>query len=258
MFFADDITRGLATRVIGNRVIVLESTDSTNLRARELADQDAPEGTVIVADEQTAGRGRQGRSWRTEPGTSLLFSVLLRPSLPSDRSVLMTFGAAVAVAEAVEEVTGLSAQTKWPNDLLLDGRKFCGILLEGTLGRAQTASIIVGIGINVNQTGMPDGLRLPATSLRMITGRTIDRVALLRSTLAALDRWYATLQDGATAPLLDAWRARCRMFDRPAILDVGGRTSTVTVLRLAEDGGLVVDHGRRTETIYAADVTTVS
>ncbi len=258
MFSADDITQGLTTGVVGSRVVCLDSTDSTNLRARELADQGTPEGTVIVADQQTAGRGRQGRSWRSEPGTSLLFSVLLRPSLPPDQRVLLTFAAATAVAEAVERVTRRPPETKWPNDLLLGGLKFCGILLEGTLGRAQTGSVIVGIGINVNQTSMPDGLRLPATSLRMVTGAPVDRITLLRSALGSLDRWYASLQQGDAGAVLNAWRARCRMFGRPAVVDQGGRKHPVTVLRLADDGGLVVDHGSRTETVYAADVTTVS
>lgn len=160
---------------------------------QRLLGPDDPEGTVAVADEQTEGRGRLGRRWEAPAGTSLLLSVLLRPAVAGERLPTLTVEAAAACAEAIEEVTGLRATLKDPNDVLVRGRKAAGVLAEASEGR-----VVVGIGVNANQAAgeLPRGTRLPATSLRLESGRTVDRAALLAALLARLearyDRWAAS------------------------------------------------------------------
>jgi BirA family biotin operon repressor/biotin-[acetyl-CoA-carboxylase] ligase len=158
---------------------------------RLLAD-DAPEGEAVAAGEQTEGRGRLGRTWEAPAGTSLLMSVRLLPDVPGDRLPELTVVAAEAVAEAITELAGLGTEVKHPNDVLIAGRKTAGVLAEAVEGR-----VTLGIGVNVNQTAdeLPNGARLPPTSLRVATGRAYDRAALLAETLARLEQRY------------DAWRA---------------------------------------------------
>lgn len=161
----------------------LESCPSTQ---REFGDED-PEGTVVATDHQTAGRGRLGRVWEDTPGTSLLFSVLLRPALPADRLPELSVLGAEAVAEAVRELTGLPAVVKDPNDVLVEGRKVAGVLGEATEGR-----VILGIGVNVSQTAaqLPPETRLPATSLALETHAETDRGELLAAILERLETRY--------------------------------------------------------------------
>jgi BirA family transcriptional regulator, biotin operon repressor / biotin---[acetyl-CoA-carboxylase] ligase len=166
----------------------LESTPSTQL----LIPPDAPEGAVVVADEQTAGRGRLGRRWLAPAGTSLLFSVQLRPQVDSARLPELTGVAAAACAEALEAVTDESAEVKHPNDLMIGGRKVGGILAEAREGR-----VVLGIGVNVNvaEDDLPTEVDHPATSLLVETGRQTDRTALLVEVLERLERRYREWQE---------------------------------------------------------------
>jgi BirA family transcriptional regulator, biotin operon repressor / biotin---[acetyl-CoA-carboxylase] ligase len=170
--------------VVGRPRLYEPECESTQLL---LLDTDLPEGAVAVTDHQTAGRGRLGRAWEEAPGTAVLCSVLLRP--PAERrSAELSLVTAVAAAEAVEAATGLSAQIKWPNDVMLNRRKVAGILAEQ---RGDT--VVVGIGVNVNQTRgqLPADARTPAGSLRSLTGREYEREAVLSTLLARLDHRYA-------------------------------------------------------------------
>lgn len=167
----------------GSPYRLLESCASTQW---EFGDED-PEGTVVATDHQTAGRGRLGRVWEDVPGTSLLFSVLLRPAVPADRLPELSILAAEAVAEAIRELTGLAATVKHPNDVLVEGRKVAGVLGEASEGR-----VVVGIGVNVHQTAaeLPPETRLPATSVALETGGEVDRGELLAAVLERLERRY--------------------------------------------------------------------
>lgn len=201
-----------------------------------LRDPSLPEGAVAVAEHQLAGRGRLGRSWEDVAGRSLLCSILLRPAagpLPQ-----LSLVVALAAAEAIEEVSGLETKLKWPNDVLLGGRKAAGILLE-----AAADAVIAGIGVNVNQDAdeLPQETRRPATSLREATGRTFDRGELLASLLAALERRYRSWQEGGLAPLrmeLDS-----RSFLRGRAVRVGSEAGVAG--GIAPGGGLelVLDSG---------------
>jgi BirA family transcriptional regulator, biotin operon repressor / biotin---[acetyl-CoA-carboxylase] ligase len=188
-----------------------DTVDST----QRLLQTDMPEGAVAVADEQTGGRGRQGRSWDAPPGTSLLLSVLLKPPDDRDTPELSLVGG-LATAEAVERATGLAAQIKWPNDVMLNRRKVSGVLAE-----ASTEGVVLGIGLNVNQrtNELPQDARVAPASLYTIDGVRRDRAAVLADLLAALERAYALWLEGGLGALYDGLGARDFLRGRTVFLD---------------------------------------
>ena len=204
-------------------------TDSTNERAKELAAAGAPHGTLVTADEQTAGRGRQGRAWTAAPGEALLLSLVLR-SLDE----LLPFRAAVAVAESI----AVPAQIKWPNDVWIERRKVSGILVEG---RPQEGWAVLGIGLNVSTTEFPEELREIATSLAL-AGVSVSRDQAMRSLLESLDRWLAA----SAEDVLAAWRERDALLGADVAWD-GGRGTGAGVtdggaLRVETSSGVVELH----------------
>jgi BirA family transcriptional regulator, biotin operon repressor / biotin---[acetyl-CoA-carboxylase] ligase len=182
------------------KVLRYESLPSTNTELARMASEGAAEGVAVLADEQTAGRGRLQRAWSSPKGAGLYFSILLRPRIPADRWPLITFMAALAVGDALQEATGLRTDIKWPNDLLSGERKICGILseaIETPAGRA----VIVGIGINLAPSAFPE-----ATSVAEATGVKPDREAILAALLSALTRWYSLLSE--REKIVAAWSSR--------------------------------------------------
>jgi len=227
------------TRHVGRRVVVYDELPSTNDRAAELAADPENAGTVVVADRQTTGRGQYGRVWQAPPGTSLLMSVLLFPPPAGRRPVVLTALAAVAVAEAIRERTGLQARIKWPNDLLLDGKKVCGILIE------QDRGTVIGIGLNLNQlaadfeaAGLPD-----ATSLAAASGGWIDPAAALATLLRRLDDEYARLSTGDLAPLEADWKWRVGLLGRQVVVEAADGGTTVGRLREMTFDGIEIETG---------------
>jgi len=187
----------LRARLPGRTVIWFESIPSTMPEAARLASEGAPAGTVVVAEEQTAGQGRLGRSWYSEKESGLYVSFVLRPAAPEGALQLVTVAAGLAAQEAVERVSGVRCRIKWPNDLLADGKKCGGIL-------CQTAeeAVIAGIGINVNHAGFPPELAGTATSLRLLTGRITAREDLLVELAERMDHYCGILEgDGGEAVL---------------------------------------------------------
>jgi len=209
-----------------------------------LHDPALPEGAVAVTEHQSAGRGRAGRRWEDEPGASLLLSVLLRPPETAP-SAQLSLVCALAVAEAVEAAGGLDVRWKWPNDVVADGRKLGGILLEGREG-----AIVCGIGVNVDQTerSLPRETRLPAGSLRMLTGRAHDRATLLVGLLERLDTHYDAWLAGGLEPLLPALERRDAL--RGSVVTVGEVTGTAR--GIAPDGRLRVRSTDGVETLVAS------
>ena len=169
----DAIHQGLKSKIIGRVIDYKESVPSTQKIAHSLAQEGAVEGTTVVADEQTEGRGRLLRSWHSPKGTGIWMSIILKPQLPPQKAPQFTLIAAVAVVQAIEEVCGLSPEIKWPNDILLNGRKVTGILTELQAEADKINSIIIGIGMNVNQKAedFPEELRTIATSLSLEKGK---------------------------------------------------------------------------------------
>lgn len=244
---------GLTTRTFGQKLFVFSEIDSTNACARALADIGNPLGTVVIADHQTAGRGRLGRAWEAEPRANLLLSVLLgpRPAWPVWR---WTYLLSEAASRAVEAETGLPVETKWPNDLLVGGKKCCGILLESA-GTLEQPTCIGGIGLNVNQRSFSDDLATRATSLRLATGREQDRVALFQALMANLEDLHDRSAQDSGEGMMRSWMERCSTFGRTVAVRGAGASLDGTAVGLSDDGGLIVRHGGRTTTVYAGDVT---
>jgi len=181
---AETILDGLRTEFLGREIVYYETIASTNSVAKALAQQGAVEGTLVVANEQTAGRGRLGRPWLAPRGTCLLFSLILRPDLEARRVQGLTMICGLGVREAIREATGLQAQLKWPNDIMLRGRKAAGILTEASTTGGRLSYVVAGIGLNVNLhvTALPADLN--ATSIGHELGRAVPRVNLLQQILA--------------------------------------------------------------------------
>lgn len=243
-------------------VTALGIVDSTQSEVQRRAAAGAPEGTVVTALHQRAGRGRRGHEWWDAPGESLLFSVLLRPDREPAETPQLSLVGGLAVAEALAASTGVGARIRWPNDLLIDGRKVCGILAEAVSGAAARAHhVILGIGINLRQSAFPESLAERATSLRLVTGRDHDAAALLAAVLARLEARYAVWRGGGFAPLREAWLAHSTLPGQPVRLPDGamGRAEDVgsdgVLLARAGDGRMVrVVSGAAVEegTVHAA------
>jgi BirA family transcriptional regulator, biotin operon repressor / biotin---[acetyl-CoA-carboxylase] ligase len=189
-------------------ILRYESLPSTNTELARLASEGAAEGVSIVAEEQTAGRGRLQRAWSSPKGAGLYFSILLRPAIPQNRWPLITFMAALAVGDALQEASGVHTDIKWPNDLLSGERKICGILAEAIdtpTGRA----VVLGIGINLTQNAFPAELVNVATSVSEETGLQPDRENILAALAQALSRWYALLNEpDGNERIVAAWSSR--------------------------------------------------
>lgn len=245
--------KGLKTTSFGRKIYAFDTIDSTNGCARAMAGAGAPEGTVVIAESQTSGRGRLGRPWVANPLENLTFSVVLRPGKSSLNLLPLLTG--VAVADALQESSGVEPDCKWPNDLLLGGRKVCGILLEGSLRDDDLEFAVAGIGINVNQTVFPPDIAASATSLRLTCGREFNREELLRTVLLHFERLYQAgrLEEFSSVPGL--WTARTRMLGKPLLVRMQETTLEGRALRIAPDGGLVIATETGERTVYAGDVT---
>jgi BirA family biotin operon repressor/biotin-[acetyl-CoA-carboxylase] ligase len=209
----------LETRHIGRRVLVYESLDSTNSFASSLAQDENHDGLVVLARQQLAGRGQHGRRWECPPNMGVLLSVLLFPPLALRRPAILTAWAAVSICEAILKITGLQAKIKWPNDVYVQGRKVCGILIE------QGRGAVVGIGLNVNQSAemfASAGLTL-GTSLRILSQRERDVAEVAKQLIGHLDDEYARLLDGDWHTLEACWKWRIGLLGKNVIVEcVGG------------------------------------
>jgi BirA family biotin operon repressor/biotin-[acetyl-CoA-carboxylase] ligase len=226
---------------------------------RGAADARRAEGLVVVADEQTAGRGRRGHSWFSPAGSGLYVSVALAPGTarvdPARATMLLTLTAGIALAEGVEAATGLRVDLKWPNDLHVSRRKVGGILAEATTIGAATDAVVAGYGINVASTSLPSDLRDRATSLESESGRPVDRNHLLVETLVALSRRYEELLAGQFDAILDAWRLRAPAASgaRVTWTTMAGAAAGVTA-GIDDHGALLVRVGDRVERIVSGEV----
>jgi len=185
-----------------------ETIGSTNDECFALAAKGAPEWTTVLADRQTSGRGRQSRLWRSPPGAGLYTSILLRPTANGERLTLLPLITGIATVEAIRLATGAEARLKWPNDVLMRGRKLAGILVEAASAGSRL-TVVVGIGVNIATPveELPERILYPATSLLQETGQSPDAATLLALIRQRLAHWYALWQSPDTAPLIDAWNA---------------------------------------------------
>jgi BirA family biotin operon repressor/biotin-[acetyl-CoA-carboxylase] ligase len=241
------------TRRIGVPLIRLGHVGSTMDELAVLAERGAEEGTAVLAEVQTAGRGRAGRAWQSTPGTSILLSVLLRPTVPQHRLGTLPLVIGLAVAEAVEEETGLSPRLKWPNDLLLNGRKMAGILTSARAAGTATR-VIVGVGVNVN--ARLDQLPENATSLQVESGDEQDRERLLDAILARLDAAYRHFERAGGSFDQDAWRRRAAFLGELVCVEAGDLMLDGILAGVDGDGALILkEPGGERRRVVVGDVT---
>ncbi|MEB2283936.1 MAG: biotin--[acetyl-CoA-carboxylase] ligase [Polyangiaceae bacterium UTPRO1] len=257
-----EIEQHLTTERFGRRLECFETIDSTNLRAAALARAGAPEGMLVLAEQQTAGRGRLGRSWVSPARVNLYASFILRPRLVPADAPQLALAAAVAVVRALRALPGLAPERiaiKWPNDCLLDGRKIAGVLTEMDAEADRIRSVVLGIGVNLNAPAraFPPALRATATSVLLATGTRVDRPRFAAGLCAALEAVYDRVVGEGFAALAPEWEASSCLTGRSVRIEGGGRCSTGTVRGIDAAGRLVVAGPAGEERIMAGDVTIV-
>lgn len=257
MLLPEEIQEGLKTRVLGQKDFHhFQETASTNTTAKELAAGGAPEGTLVVAEGQSHGKGRLGREWFSPLGEGVYLSLILRPKLSPADAPKITLLTAVAAAEALRSFTGLPIQIKWPNDILLRDKKLAGILTEISTEMDAIDYVIIGLGLNVNVAAFPADLRDTATSLLIETGRVHPRVGLTRAFLEGFESWYGMLQDTGFEPVLERWRQFSAVTGRRIVVETMGDRIEGTALDINRDGLLIVeDDEGHLHRIYSGDVT---
>jgi BirA family biotin operon repressor/biotin-[acetyl-CoA-carboxylase] ligase len=246
------ITRGLKTRCIGQEVLYFPSLPSTMDAARDEALKEAKEGTVVIAGEQTGGRGRLKREWLAPEG-NIALSIILRPEIKTLPYLIMI--ASLAVARSIESVAGVKAGIKWPNDVLIGGKKAGGILIENEVRGNKAAFSIVGIGINIDLKAADYAeIADTATSLKEESGKDNLRIRIIRSLLEEFERLYLKLPDGK--PIYEAWRERLVTLGKRVKVQSGGEVIEGIAETVDENGALVIRgaHGRLTR-VVAGDVT---
>jgi BirA family biotin operon repressor/biotin-[acetyl-CoA-carboxylase] ligase len=233
----------LKTRYLGSEIISYKRVDSTNTVAYELAEQGLAEGAVVFADEQVKGKGRQGRVWRSAPGCGIYMSCILRPHMAPNEIPKITLIAAVAVAKAIRKCTGLDAMIKWPNDILVKGKKICGILTEMKAEQDRIDFIILGIGVNVNTKvkDLPMGGSSLREESRHLSGReNISRVNLAKSILESIEEHYNTLKNDGSGSIIEEWKALSAMLGSRIKVVLPDRTFDAHAHNIDPDGALVV------------------
>jgi BirA family biotin operon repressor/biotin-[acetyl-CoA-carboxylase] ligase len=220
----DEVLEKLQSSCIGRRLVCLRETASTNADAFRLAEDGADEGTTVIADGQSGGKGRRGRVWSSPSGVNLYCSVVLRPQIMPHEAPQLTFLSAVAVARAIESTTALKPEIKWPNDVLVNGSKVAGLLNEMSAETDGINFVILGIGVNLNMAAeqFPPDLRSPATSLLLEYGVPVNRVQFAASMLGSLDRLYADFLRQGFGPVREEWQRRCNAAGREVVVSEGG------------------------------------
>ncbi len=239
---------------IFHHIILLNTVDSTNSYLKSLATE-VKEGTVVLAEEQTAGRGRFTRPWVSQRYKNLTFSILLKPKVVTDIIGLLSLLAGTAVVKAIKSSTGVVATCKWPNDVLVNGKKVCGILSELVKDSEGAPCVIVGIGININQAEFPEELQTTATSLLLQTQTTIDRLHLFSLLLEELKSGYDMFQSGNYSAIIQEWKKTSAMLGQQISVQQNNSTLTGIAADIAEDGALVIQTATSQMKVYAGDVT---
>lgn len=256
------LERALSDRRFGAPRRVFGSIGSSNAEALSWAEQGAPEGALVIADHQTAGRGRWGRSWFDRPGASLMFSMVLRPHLDATRSGLLTTALGVAVAEGIEAVAGLPTKLKWPNDVMVGGRKLAGILVETRLSQSIVAAAVAGVGINVSWTAeeLPDPLVSRATSVAAELARqggaeVPGRAELLGSVVAAIEKIYPLIsRDAGRELILEASERSDVLGATVTIRFSNGKEVSGSATKLLPNGGLLLESNAGPLEVTAGEV----
>ncbi|MEK7241417.1 MAG: biotin--[acetyl-CoA-carboxylase] ligase [Planctomycetota bacterium] len=239
----DEVQMGLQTSIIGRDILTYEEIDSTMDTARAMAEKGAREGTCVFAEFQRRGRGRVNRRWLCPKYKGLLVSIILRPKMPYERVRLLSGTVAVAVAEAIRDELGLEALIKWPNDVLINNKKTCGILVEAETPKGRGAYFLAGIGLNVNlsRKELPKEVIYPATSLLIELGQPVDRIAMARAVLRHLDKWYRRLKDGDYKGIKERWVRLSPIIGHRALVEEEEVEYTGRIIDLSTTGGVIME-----------------
>jgi BirA family biotin operon repressor/biotin-[acetyl-CoA-carboxylase] ligase len=246
-------------KIIGNRIIRLATVPSTNTFAFRLAQEGTPEGCVVRADQQTAGRGRLGRRWDSRANLGLWFSFILRPEFPASQACLIPFFVSAALVESVQTCFQITPQVKWPNDLLFNGKKICGILSEAEFEKQQLKFLVVGVGINLWHLpeDFPPELRSKAGALQMFTDLPIDPEAFFQQILDDLNFFYDQVRQKGFDLILEIWKSFCDSLGKPIEVRQHSQLLTGVFHDLAPDGSLLLKCGREIIRVLAGDVKSV-
>lgn len=244
---------------IGWRIHYFDELTSTQDHASQLADQGAEQGTVVIAETQSAGQGRLGRQWYSPPGVNLYASVILRPKLASSTVACLNLMAGVAAAEAIETVAPGIVTLKWPNDVWLRSKKTGGILAKAITDGHQLAYVLLGVGLNLNLriTDIPDDLRRIATSVQIETGAECDRSAVAAALFSRLDTRYTEMQQHGFAAIRPLWERYSALTGKKVTVSDTGKEQSGVVKGIDEEGALILDTGVGTARILAGDVSVV-
>ncbi len=252
-----EILSGLETEFLGRHIVHFDSTDSTNTQALRLAGEGAPEGTLVIAESQTAGRGRLGRKWESPPGVNLYFTLILRPDIPPADAPMITLAAAAALTKSVRALYKLPAAIKWPNDMLIDFKKCAGILTEMNAEPGRIRHVLLGVGVDVNMTEdmFPEEIRKISTSIYLSRGERADRAGLLQRFLFEMEGLYGNIVSGRKEIVLDAWRnLSCTLGRRVTVRGLWGER-TGTAMDIDASGSLVIeDDGGELDKVMSGDL----
>jgi len=244
---------------IGWLIHYFDELTSTQDHAAQLADKGAEQGTVVIAETQSAGQGRLGRQWYSPPGVNLYASVILRPKLAASTVACLNLMAGVAAAEAIETVAPGIVTLKWPNDVWLRSKKTGGILAKAITDGNQLAYVLLGIGLNLNLriTDIPDDLRRIATSVQIETGAECDRSAVAAALFSRLDSRYTEMQKSGFAAIRPLWERYSALTGKKVTVSDNGKQQSGVVKGIDEEGALILDTGAGTARILAGDVSVV-
>lgn len=241
----------LKSELIGRKIIYFEETDSTNNEVKRHAD--AKDGSVFIAEYQTAGKGRRGRIWESEAGAEILMSVLLMPNIPPEQIPALTAVAGLAVCRAIRSF-GLDAGIKWPNDIVINGKKLCGILCEMfTMG--ESSKIAVGIGINANTKSFDGELESKATSIYLQTGKRISREELTAAVLLELDKCYANFLKNGFSSLLKEYSSLCLTLEKKVEIVTGNSSYFAKAVGITMNGELLAETENGIKIINSGEVS---
>ncbi|GAQ95572.1 BirA family transcriptional regulator, biotin operon repressor [Thermodesulfovibrio aggregans] len=256
---AEDLKKSLPSGLeIGREIVVYDEVESTNSKANELLKQGYPSGTVVIADRQTKGKGRLGRTWISPPGKNLYMSIALKPTIPPKYATLLTLTSVVACTTALRRYTDIPVVIKWPNDMLIDDKKVGGILTELKIEGEKIKAAVVGIGINVNMTeeDMPEEIKEIASSLKIYRKEDLSRGLLAVEIIKEFDKWYQLLEKRQRKTIIDRWMQLSGTIGRQVKIIFTDREILATAEAIDEEGRLIVKLNDGTyEKISAGDVT---
>ncbi len=258
LLLPDEINEGLKTKILGKKdIFYYDTIDSTNNKAKDIASNGALEGCIVVAEQQSAGRGRKGRSWLSANGEGICISLILRPLIPPAEVSQITLMTAVAISEALLALTDIDFKIKWPNDILVNGKKLAGILTEMTMEMDAIDYVVVGMGLNVNnpKESFSEEIKDIATSLTIETGSSFSRVKIIRAFLEQFEKLYFEVQDNGFTSIIERWKELSDIIGKNVTVDVTGKITKGIVKDIGKDGTLMLeDENNKMHKIISGDV----